>query len=1031
MPQKRHHINPYPGIRSFNFEESHLFFGREKQIEDLKQILAENAFLAITGSSGSGKSSLVKAGLLPNLSNNGDIWIYETFRPANSPLKMLAEAVYKILDKASEGNNTQLSKTLIYNQLKEQPEQLVKEIAEKHTGKNLLFYIDQFEEVFHDKTKNTSDKNDETDAFIKALLAFAYQNGAKISTVISLRTDFLGDCSKYPALADKINKGHYLVPDMTQPEKERAIREPARYAGSDISDELMSVFKSDLKKNNAKLPVLQHALMRTWDYRTMKGELNGTVELEHYQAVGTISNALSVHAEEIFANIETERGRFIAEKLFKTLAHIGKENRMTRRPTTVREIAEIAECEIPELIEIIELFRAEKQSFLVPPPPAKLTADTVIDISHESILRVWKRMHEWLDQESKSAQMYLRISRSAALFQEGKTGLLTNPDLDLALKWQKDNKPTETWALRYEPAFDRAMSFLAQSKAEFDTAVKLKDEKQKRELKRTRTIAFMMAGATLISILFMIISLNMMFKAEASEKDAKEKQKIALQEKKIADAQKREAVSSKRISLQQREIADQQRILAEEQKIFAIKKQREALYQKQLADQAKNAALLAKELADKLKIQAIDLKDQAVAERETAEEQRKRAELSEAKTDTLRKLTIAKTLSTQAVKEFQNNQKAQSLTEYQKELPAILALQAYYFNKQYKGNPNDPDIYSALLQVSNSKFVLKTEQGHKDAVRTIITSKDGKITVSGDESGTVLRFKNSDFTKPYTLKKANLSSAGIRSLAINNSDKTIFAGNTKGQILIWKNQNISQAPEILKNGRNIINSLVFDDKNKKLIAGDADGILKVWSQNGSEFSAETVFTGKSRLISLTISQSKLYAAYESGKIIIFNRDNFKKTDEIDTGNKISATAAKNNRLIVAYSSGRLEIFENNISISKILAHNSGITDITFINNTKFATSSYDHTVKIRNSSNLSQSPVVLQDHTGWVYAVSTTDNGKKLISGSADKSLIITMIDIEEIKKELRRKVSGNMSKTDWDKFVGADIEYKQMLPND
>ncbi len=198
----------------------------------------------------------------------------------------------------------------------------------------------------------------------------------------------MGDCSNYPELAQRINRGHYLIPEMTLPEKERAIRAPAQFVGADISDSLMAALREDLQHNRVQLPVLQHALMRTWDYRTMKGELHGTVETEHYQAIGTVENALSVHAEEIFSGIESERQRFIAEKIFKTLAFVGKENRITRRPSSVRELSEIARCEPQEIVEIVELFRAEKNSFLTPPPPSRLGSDSIIDISHESIMHV-------------------------------------------------------------------------------------------------------------------------------------------------------------------------------------------------------------------------------------------------------------------------------------------------------------------------------------------------------------------------------------------------------------------------------------------------------------------------------------------------------------------------------------------------------------------------------------------------------------------------------------------------------------------
>ncbi|NJO87629.1 MAG: hypothetical protein HC831_00710 [Chloroflexia bacterium] len=197
---------------------------------------------------------------------------------------------------------------------------------------------------------------------------------------------------------------------------------------------------------------------------------------------------------------------------------MGEDNRGTRRPARLDEICKITGAHEEDVITVINEFRAEGNSFLMPVHAQRLDSNSVIDISHESIMRVWKRLVGWVLTETESAQLYLRLAKSAELYQEGKTGLLVNPDLQLALKWKEENQPNETWALRYDPTFERTMNYLEYSQKEYEKALAAKEERQKRNLRRTRYVAIVLGVASLISISFLIVALNLKLKAEASEK---------------------------------------------------------------------------------------------------------------------------------------------------------------------------------------------------------------------------------------------------------------------------------------------------------------------------------------------------------------------------------------------------------------------------------------------------------------------------------------------------------------------------------
>ena len=136
----------------------------------------------------------------------------------------------------------------------------------------------------------------------------------------------------------------------------------------------------------------------------------------------------------------------------------------------------------------------------MPPHYVPIQPETVIDISHESIMRVWGRLREWVDEEMKSAELYLRLSKSAELYQQGKSGLWTNPELEIGVKWKQKNRPTPFWAQRYDPGFERAIDFLDYSKKESDFEIMKKESAQKRELSRSRKIVLFLSIASIISI---------------------------------------------------------------------------------------------------------------------------------------------------------------------------------------------------------------------------------------------------------------------------------------------------------------------------------------------------------------------------------------------------------------------------------------------------------------------------------------------------------------------------------------------------
>ncbi|MCB0298274.1 MAG: ATP-binding protein, partial [Calditrichaeota bacterium] len=382
---------PYPGLRPFESNENFLFFGRDGQSNELLARLRNKRFLAVVGPSGSGKSSLVRAGLLPDIlggmmAGAGSHWRVTIMRPGGNPIGNLAEALNRpgILNENGGGDTMQSAFTLVTLQRSALGIAEAYRQASLPEKDNLLLVVDQFEELFRFKEAATVENApDLAAAFVKLLLNAVAQQEFPIYVIITMRSDFLGDCAQFRDLPEAINDSQYLVPRMTRDERREAITGPAAVGGARMTPRLVQRLLNDVGDNPDHLPILQHALMRTWNHWKDHHQEKDPIDLDDYRDIGGMEAALSRHADEAFESlgegISGEAGRRrkeIAEKLFKFLTEKGSDNRETRRPAKLKDIAVALEADISEVVEIIDEFRKPGRSFLMPPPEETLTPDT-------------------------------------------------------------------------------------------------------------------------------------------------------------------------------------------------------------------------------------------------------------------------------------------------------------------------------------------------------------------------------------------------------------------------------------------------------------------------------------------------------------------------------------------------------------------------------------------------------------------------------------------------------------------------------
>ena len=313
---------------------------------ELLQRLGANRFVAVVGTSGSGKSSLVRCGLLSELLGGkllraGASWEVAVTHPGGNPLALLTDAILDadLYDRDQEHAREQLLATLSRSQFG-----LVEAVKQARLGEgtNFLLVVDQFEEIFRFNEAGQA-QQEVANEFVSLLLEAAAQTEVPIYVVLTMRSDFIGDCGQFEGLAEMVNRGEFLIPRLSRDQYKRVIEAPIKVAGGQIAPRLLQRLLNDLGQQADQLPCLQHALMRTWSVWSRAGRARRPLDLDDYQRVGRMSEALSLHADEIFDSLESDRQRELCAGMFKALTVQESESRGIRRPQRLGSLCQILE----------------------------------------------------------------------------------------------------------------------------------------------------------------------------------------------------------------------------------------------------------------------------------------------------------------------------------------------------------------------------------------------------------------------------------------------------------------------------------------------------------------------------------------------------------------------------------------------------------------------------------------------------------------------------------------------------------------
>ncbi len=477
--------NPYKGLHAFEETDAANFFGREALINRLLERLRGQQpgehFLAVIGPSGSGKSSLVQAGLIPRMRNDtlpgSSSWFIVEMVPGSRPLEELEAALLRIAVNPPPS---------LLAQLKEDERGLVrasKRILTDNKSEVFLF-IDQFEEVF----TRARDK-DEVAHFLNSLVEATTDPECRLRVVITLRADFYDQPLLYPAFGDLVRRANEVVLPMTSEELERAIVGPAERVGAVLEPGLVQQITADVSKEPGALPLMQYALTELFERREGR-----VLTLDAYHSIGGALGALARQADEQY-NALDEHQRELARQLFLRLVTPGESGgNDTRRRILHSEATSID----PAMEGVIAAFdRSRLLTFDHDP----LTREPTIEVAHEALIREWGQLREWLAESREDLLTQRRLSSAAAdWLNAGRdpSYLLTGTRLEQFESWQHDTR----LVLSQEESDYLQQSIAERRKRETQEAERVAYERslEERSRARLRLLVVVMAVAALLAV---------------------------------------------------------------------------------------------------------------------------------------------------------------------------------------------------------------------------------------------------------------------------------------------------------------------------------------------------------------------------------------------------------------------------------------------------------------------------------------------------------------------------------------------------
>ncbi|HRI63888.1 MAG TPA: protein kinase [Polyangium sp.] len=941
--------NPFAGLAAFQERDAARFFGRETMVEQIVSRLVEQPLLALVGASGAGKSSLVRAGVIPALRRGGDAWESFIMRPGPRPLAALSDMLHQhswqrsshTADSGPSSRNELGDNEAILTRLRQEPGYLgvqVRARARRRRERALLF-IDQFEEVY------TLAAEDEREAFLRCLAGVADDPSSPVRVLVSIRHDFLDRVALGSStLAELVSRGTVLVGPLDRAGLQQALVAPAEASGYRFESEtLVAEMLDTLGRTTGALPLLQFTASRLWAGRDIERRM---LTESCYRAFGGVEGALTSHADSVISGMtETEKNwaRVLILRLV-TPEH-------TRAIATRRELSEIGGTDVATVERVLGKL-VDARLLVV---ESIRGGESTVELVHESLIERWPRLSMWLDEADDFAQFRGRLRTAAKEWE-------ANHRSD-GLVWRGDaaEETRRFWKTHGERG---AAELNARETAYVEAVLALQD--RERRIRRTLVIG---GFAILVFVVFIVSSLAVQSRTEAERAQAGEMEAQA--QRNEARAQKAEAERSASRARNVTRMAAAGHLQKDPLTMLALLREIES------GDLPRGWQELAMQA-----LAAPDLASIAF----THDDARYAAWSPDGK-------RIASASNDKTVKVWNVDGSGEPIV-YRRHTQGVRAVAWSPDGKRIASGSSDKTVHVWNADGTGEPIVFQTPESQ---VFRIAWHSDGKRLFSAGRGG-VLGMWNID--GPGKTVKLDARYGDLITATWSPDFERVVTGGQDGKIHVWS-MDLKSEPTILGAHEDAVWIVAWSADGQRIVTAANDGSVKVWNADGSGKPIQ--FAGYRALrttVAISPDSRTFVMGGDTSAFKMANMDGAGVPIELHTGNDFLTLvySPDGQHILSVERNGVIHVWNvKRTTTPRVLrGHKEGVYGAAWSpDGTRIASAAHDNTLRIWNAHDLTAEPIIFE-YSSKLSSLAWSPDGKRVVTGAEDGTVAVWVVDSRE-----------------------------------